>query len=106
MMEYKIPEYRMCKRCGLLKTLDKFYNGASVCKLCLKPRTQKYIIEELEEKEKTFEWVYRNLERFGNCLIAKKNYNKLDFSRIGKHSLKVIKKDAPNEQTCYVITLG
>ena len=104
MSKINIPEYRQCARCGMKKPLEAFYTGATVCKLCLKPRTSKYIIEELEQKEKTFEWVYRVYNENGNVLIAKKHYKKLDLSRLGKHSIRELQKENITDNACFILT--
>jgi len=88
-----------CKICGEIKTETNYYNSKKyykgvmylgywrVCKNCCGKRQKQRLLERKEEakrqrvvkiEEQKDDWIIRNLQRFGNCYIKKKDKYDLD----------------------------
>ena len=111
--EFVVKSYRICSKCGQQKLERDFYRTVKMCKTCFwadSKKSQQAKISMLTKEEAQVEiewlsddWVYRNLERFGNCLVSKRRYRKLNKARIGDHYTTFLKKEFKTENDCVII---
>ncbi len=50
-------------------------------------------LKDLEENVDPFAWVYRTLDRYGNCFVSASTYKKLNLNKLGKHTTSLVKRD-------------